>query len=107
MGTQINPHSLLICGESGSGKSMSLYEMRDRTDVLYLNCDGGKPLPFKNKFKNKVVNDPEDIIEMLEFLADEDNDNPFNFVVVDTMSFMMDMYETIHVLPARDTQKMW
>jgi hypothetical protein len=107
MGTQINPHSLLICGESGTGKSMSLYEMRDRTDVLYLNCEGGKPLPFKNKFKNKVITDPEDIITMLEFLANDENENPFNFIVIDTISFMMDMFETIHVLPARDTQKMW
>ena len=107
MGTEINPHSLLICGESGAGKSMSLFEMRDREDVLYLNCEGGKPLPFKNKFKNKVITDPEDIILMLEFLADEENENPYNFIVIDTISFMMDMYETIHVLPARDTQKMW
>lgn len=107
MGTQINPHSLLVSGESGTGKSMSLYEMRDRTDVLYLNCEGGKPLPFKNKFKNKVVTDPEDIILMLEFLADDETKNPYNFIVIDTISFMMDMFETIHVLPARDTQKMW
>ena len=56
-----NPHSILICGESGAGKSMSLYEMRDREDVLYLNCEGGKPLPFKNKFKNKVITNPEEI----------------------------------------------
>ena len=107
MGTAINPHSLLICGESGTGKSMSLYEMRDRTDVLYLNCEGGKPLPFKNKFKNKVITDPEHIILMLEFLAHEENENPYNFIVIDTISFMMDMYETIHVLPSKDTQKMW
>ena len=107
MGTEINPHSLLICGESGAGKSMSLYEMRDRTDVLYLNCEGGKPLPFKNKFKNKVITDPEDIIDMLEQLEELGSENPFNFVVIDTISFMMDMFETIHVLPARDTQKMW
>ncbi|AID16873.1 hypothetical protein vBDshPR2C_58 [Dinoroseobacter phage vBDshPR2C] len=107
MGTEINPHSLLICGESGAGKSMSLYEMRDRTDVLYLNCEGGKPLPFKNKFKNKVITDPEDILDMLEQLEELGSENPFNFVVIDTISFMMDMFETIHVLPARDTQKMW
>ncbi len=107
MGTEINPHSLLICGESGAGKSMSLYEMRDRQDVLYLNCEGGKPLPFKNKFKNKVITDPEDILDMLEQLEELGSENPFNFVVIDTISFMMDMFETIHVLPARDTQKMW
>ena len=107
MGTTINPHSLLISGESGTGKSMSLYEMRDRTDVLYLNCEGGKPLPFKNKFKNKVITDPEMIMDMLEQIEDMGSDNPFNFIVIDTISFMMDMFETIHVLPAKDTQKMW
>lgn len=107
MGTKINPHSLLISGESGAGKSMSLYEMRDRTDVLYLNCEGGKPLPFKNKFKNKVITDPEEIIDMLEVMEELGSENPFNFVVIDTISFMMDMFETIYVLPARDTQKMW
>lgn len=107
MGTTINPHSLLISGESGAGKSMSLYEMRDRTDVLYLNCEGGKPLPFKNKFKNKIITDPEMIMDMLEQIEDMGSDNPFNFIVIDTISFMMDMFETIHVLPARDTQKMW
>ena len=101
-----NPHSILICGESGAGKSMSLYELRDRTDVLYFNCEGGKPLPFKNKFKNKVINDPEDIIDFLEELA-EMEDNPFNFVVIDTISFMMDMYETVHVINSANTMKMW
>lgn len=107
MGTAINPHSILICGESGTGKSMSLYEIRDRTDVLYLNCEGGKPLPFKNKFKNKVITDPEMIMEMLEQLEEMNDENPFNFVVIDTISFMMDMYETIHVLNSSNSQKMW
>lgn len=101
-----NPHSILICGESGAGKSMSLYELRDREDVLYFNCEGGKPLPFKNKFKNKVINDPEDIIDYLEQLA-EMEENPFNFVVIDTISFMMDMYETIHVIGAANTMAKW
>lgn len=102
-----NPHSILICGESGAGKSMSLYEMRDRDDVLYLNCEGGKPLPFKNKFKNKVITDPEDIIDWLEQLEDLGSENPYNFVVIDTISFMMDMYETVHVINSANTQKMW
>lgn len=102
-----NPHSILICGESGAGKSMSLYEMRDREDVLYLNCEGGKPLPFKNKFKNKVITDPEDIIDWLEQLEEMGEENPYNFICIDTISFMMDMYETVHVLNAANTQKAW
>lgn len=107
-----NPHSILISGESGAGKSMSLYEMRDRNDVLYLNCEGGKPLPFKNRFKNKVISDPNEILEFLELLHGEDedgeiNENPFNFIVIDTISFMMDMFETVHVINSANSQKMW
>lgn len=105
-----NPKSILICGESGSGKSASLMGIKDRKDVLYLNCENGKPLPFKNSFKRKTITDPEDIIDYLEELIrlqDEEGQKPFNFVVVDTLSFLMDMYETEHVLGARDTQKMW
>jgi hypothetical protein len=102
-----NPHSILICGESGAGKSMSLYEMRNRSDVLYLNCEGGKPLPFKNKFKNRVITDPIDILDWLEQLEELGDQNPFNFVVIDTISFMMDMFETIHVINSSNSQKMW
>lgn len=105
-----NPHSILICGESGAGKSMSLYKLRDREDVLYLNCEGGKPLPFRNKFKNKVVSDPEDILDWLEQLAPDEegnSNNPFKIICIDTVSFMMDMYETVYVIGSNNTQKAW
>lgn len=106
-----NPKSIMICGESGHGKSCSLLGIQDREDVLYFNCEGGKPLPFKNKFKKKTITDPEDIIDFLEELErlqdDPDEEQPFNFVVIDTVSFMMDMYETVHVIGSANTQKAW
>ena len=108
-----NPKSILICGESGHGKSASLLGIKDRTDVLYLNCEQGKPLPFKNKFKKKTITDPEDVIDYIEQLAameadpEENGKNPFKFVVVDTISFMMDMYERAHVTGSANTQKAW
>jgi hypothetical protein len=102
-----NPHSILICGESGAGKSMSMYPIRNRDDVLYLNCEGGKPLPFRNKFKNKVITDPEDIIDWLEQLAELGDESPYKIVCIDTISFMMDMYETVHVIGSANTQKAW
>lgn len=102
-----NPKSILVCGESGHGKSASLLGIKDRTDVLYLNCENGKPLPFKNKFKKKTITDPEDIIDFIEELAELGDENPYKFVVVDTISFMMDMYERMHVLGSSNTQKAW
>jgi len=105
-----SPKSILICGESGSGKSASLRNLADRKDVLYLNCESGKPLPFRNSFKKKVVTDPEEIIDFLDELIDlqnVDGKEPFKVIVIDTLSFLMDMYETEHVIDAHDTQKMW
>lgn len=104
-----NPKSILICGESGHGKSASLMGIADREDVLYLNCESGKPLPFKNKFAKKTITDPEDIMDYLEKLEEmqDEGDKPYNFIIIDTVSFMMDLYETVHVLTARDTQKAW
>lgn len=102
-----NPKSILIAGESGHGKSASLLAMKDRTDVLYLNCENGKPLPFKNKFKKKTITDPEDIIDYIDQLVDMGDQNPFNFVIVDTVSFMMDMFERVHVTGSANSQKMW
>lgn len=104
-----NPKSILVCGESGHGKSCSLMGIADRTDVLYLNCEGGKPLPFKNKFKKRTVTDPEDILDWLDELIEleSEGENPFRFGVIDTVSFMMDMYETVHVVNSANTQKAW
>ncbi len=105
--TAENPKSILICGESGHGKSASLMGLKDREDVLYLNCENGKPLPFKSKFKKKVITDPTDILDFLEQLYDMGETNPYNFVIIDTASFMMDMFERMHVINSANTQKAW
>ena len=102
-----NPKSILICGESGHGKSASLMGLKDRKDVLYMNCENGKPLPFKNKFKKLTITDPDEVIANLEALAERGEDNPYRFVIIDTVSFLMDMYETEYVLNAANTQKAW
>ena len=105
--TSENPKSILICGESGHGKSASLMSMAERYDVLYLNCESGKPLPFKNKWKKVTITDPEDIMDFLEELEALGDDNPYKIIIVDTVSFMMDLYETVHVIGSADTQSAW
>lgn len=106
-----SPKSILIAGETGHGKSVSLMPLADRKDVIYFNCESGKPLPFKNNFKRITITDPEAIIDMLEMMLARQNDpektNPYQIAVIDTVSFMMDMYESEHVLGSADTQKAW
>lgn len=101
------PKSVLFCGESGHGKSASLMGLADREDVLYLNCEAGKPLPFKNKFTNITITDPEDMIDYVEELAEKGDKSPFRIVIADTISFMMDMYERVHVTNSANTQTAW
>jgi hypothetical protein len=101
-----NSKSLLICGESGSGKSFSLMNMRDQKGILYINCEGGKPLPFKNGFKQITIEDPQEIFGLLDAI-ESDETKRYHTVVIDTVSFMMNRYESLHVIGAASTMAGW
>ena len=53
----INDHLVLVSGKSASGKSASLRALDKPEGVMYLNCENGKKLPFKTKFKELTVTD--------------------------------------------------
>ena len=101
-----NPKSLLIVGESGTGKSFSLMNFKGPEGVLYLNCEGGKPLPFKNKFKRVTVDDPLEIFDLYQAIIDNPGKR-FHTVVIDTVSFMMERFEAVHVNGSANTMKAW
>jgi len=101
-----HPKSLLIAGESGSGKSMSLMNIRGQEGVLYLNCEGGKPLPFKNKFKRVTIDDPLEIQDLYQTIIDNPGKR-FHTVVIDTVSFMMERFEAVHVQGSANTMAAW
>lgn len=104
--TTESPKSLLIAGESGAGKSMCLRNIKGPEGVLYLNCEGGKPLPFKNNFKRVTIDDPLEIFEILKKVK-EDKKGRYHTIVIDTVSFMMNRYESVHVIGAANTQAAW
>lgn len=97
-------HLLLVGGKSGSGKSMSLYEMRDQTGVLYLNCEAGKKLPFKHQFLEKKLTDPLQIYQAFEWA--ETNPDVTD-IVVDTWTFLNEMYESQYIIGAADGRAAW
>lgn len=101
---QVNDNLILISGESGTGKSASLMNLRDQKGVMYLNCEAGKKLPFKNGFLAKTITDPMWIEEC--FLHAEKLPE-IHTIVVDSISFLMEMYESKYVLPAADSRAMW
>lgn len=104
MTNQINDQLVLISGESASGKSACLRNLRNQEKVMYLNCESGKRLPFRNQFKNFTIVDPKQIYEAFDHAR---NNPDFEVIVIDTLTFLMDMYESQYVLHADNTMKAW
>lgn len=99
-----NDHLILVAGESASGKSVSLMNLPNQQKVMYLNCESGKRLPFKNRFQNFTITDPYQVHEAFDFARD----NPdVETIVIDTLTFLMDMFENQYILGAADTMKGW
>lgn len=100
--TQINDHLVLISGESATGKSACL---RNLENVLYLNCESGKRLPFKPKnFTQVIITDPKQVIEQFNWAETQPE---IKTIVVDGLNFLMDMYEMLYVNTASDTRTAW
>lgn len=101
---QVNDHLVLICGESAGGKSASFQSLEDPKGIAYLNCEAGKKLPFKSKFKELKITDPYTVHAVFTEMESEEK---CHTIIIDSLTFLMDMMETVHVLTATDTQKAW
>ena len=102
--SQVNDHLVLLCGKSATGKSASLMGIQNPEGVLYLNCEAGKRLPFKTKFIQKTVTDPNQIFEAFDWAETQDN---VHTVVIDSLTYLLDMYESLYVLNSANTMKAW
>ena len=71
---------------------------------MYLNCESGKKLPFKSKFKQYVITDPLQVNEAFE-AAEKMPD--VHTIVVDSLTYLMDMYESVYVLNSANTMAAW
>lgn len=104
MTQQFNDHLILLCGKSATGKSASLMGLEKPEGVLYLNCEAGKKLPFKAKFIQKTVTDPLQVFEAFQWADTQDN---VHTIVVDSLTYLLDMYESVYVLNSANTMKAW
>lgn len=100
----VNNNLVLICGTSGGGKSASLRNIPDPEGVIYLNCESGKLLPFPSKFKTLVITDPMDVYQAF---TEAENMPKIHTVIIDSVTFLMDMFESVYVIGSSDTMKMW
>lgn len=95
---------VLIVGKSASGKSASLRNIKNHKGVMYLGCESGKKLPFPNKFRSLTVTAPTQVYKAFK---EAETMPDVHTIIVDTMTFLMDMYETQKVIPAADGRKAW
>lgn len=99
-----NKHLAIICGKSATGKSTSLMNLKNPEGVIYLNCEAGKRLPFRSKFKELVVTDPMTVYQAFQ---QAEQMPEVHTIVVDSLTYLMDMYESKYVLTAANTMKAW
>jgi hypothetical protein len=104
MTVKVNDNLVLIAGKSSTGKSASLMGLENPEGVMYLNCESGKKLPFKAKFKQYVITDPLQVFEAFEAA---ENMPDVHTIVIDTLTYLMDMYESLYVYNSANTQKAW
>lgn len=108
MTEKVNDYLVMISGISGSGKSaalMGLAEGKNPEGVMYLNTEAGKKLPFPNKFTSMTVTDPYQVFGAFDE-AEEAGDD-CHTIVIDSQTFLMDMFESQYVLGTADTMKGW
>lgn len=104
MSGSINDQLVLISGESSTGKTASLMTLPNHERVMYLNCEAGKRPPFRNRFQSYTITDPMEILEAFDVAKG----NPdIDTIVIDTLTFLMDMFESIYVAPSTNTMQAW
>lgn len=100
----VNDQLVLIAGSSATGKSASLRDIKNPEGVIYCGTEAGKRLPFPSKFKNLIVTDPH---QVLQAITQAESMPDVHTIVVDSLTFLMDMYESNYVLTSPNTMKAW
>jgi hypothetical protein len=104
MSEATNDQMALICGLSGTGKSASLRDIPNQERWFYLNTEAGKRLPFRSQFQQFRIEDPYQVHEAFtHFTGNPDIDGG----IIDSVTFMMDMFETKYIYGSSNTQKAW
>lgn len=99
-----NKNIVLIMGKPNTGKSTSLMKLKNQNKMVYLNTDL-KELPFKSRFLKKV--EVADAMDVLSYINEIEKSDQVEGAVLDTITFLMSMYERQYVSGSANTQKAW
>lgn len=104
MTQQVNDNLVLLAGKSATGKSASLMGLKNPEGVMYLNCEAGKKLPFRAKFKQYTVTDP---LQVMEAFTAAEGMADVHTIVIDSLTYLLDMYESVYVVNSANTMQAW
>lgn len=90
-------------GRPNTGKSTSLRNLPQES-MVYLNTDL-KELPFKDRFMANI--EIADAYEILQYIPEIEANPDVTGVVLDTVTFLMNMYERQYVINSANTQAAW
>ena len=99
-----NKNIVLIMGKPNTGKSTSLMNLHNQNKMVYLNTDL-KELPFKSRFIKNV--EVADALDVLAYIKEIEQSEQVEGVVLDTLTFLMSMFERQYVNGSANTQKAW
>jgi hypothetical protein len=105
MSNEQNDQLILICGASATGKSASLRNIPNQERWLYMGTEAGKRLPFRNKFRSARVDDPYQVLEAFDYAIAHSAD--VDGLIVDSLTFLMDQYESKYVLTSGNKMAAW
>jgi hypothetical protein len=101
-----NKNIVLIMGPPNTGKTASLRNLPQKS-MVYLNADL-KAIPFANKFMSNV--EISDATDVLDFITEIESHPAITGGVLDTITFLMSMYErqyVIHHTDPKSAGKAW
>lgn len=98
-----NKNVVLIMGKPSTGKSTALMQMK-QDDKVYLNADL-KELPFKDNFAKNV--EIENATDILDFIPAIEAQEGITGGILDTLTYLMSMYERQNVVNASNTMQAW
>ena len=101
----VNDQLILIGGLSAGGKTASLRNLPNQDKWFYLNCEAGKKPSFRNKLRKFTITDPNQVLEAFQFAAE--NPHEVEGIIIDSLTYLMDMYESMYVLTAPNTMAAW
>lgn len=99
-----NDQLALIVGYSSAGKTASLRNIRNQHKWLYLITEAGKRCSVRNRFKSFKIEEPSQVFEAFDYALQEES---VDGVIVDSLTYLMDMYETQLVLPSANKMNAW